>query len=278
MPSVISRSISPALIVTWLVVCGVAIAVSVVTEPHARAEPKGDVQSVQILTEDLPPFNYEEDGEVRGAAAEVVHAIRDELDLDEPIRVYPWVRTYEMALNEPNVAVFSLARIPERENQFHWIGVLAPATPFLFALESREDIQLDNLDDAREYSIGVFRRSAPETYLEARGFTVDEELISVYGHDRLYDLLRHERIDLWAVTLESIPHIVAGVREEPRAPVRPVLSLPELIPDNGVYLAMSRETPEETVEAFREAYQRVAENGTLENILSEHGMVFPASP
>lgn len=265
----------PLIVLVWFVAMSVTLAY--LTGAPARAGQAPDPAGVQLVTEDLPPFNYEEDGKVRGAAVEAVRAILEELGLDLPIQSYPWVRAYEMALDEPNVALFSIARTPEREDSFHWIGILAPANAYLFALESREDIQVDSLEDAREYEIGVFRRGAPQSYLEQHGFTVDEELVSVYGHERLYDLLRYERIDLWAVTLESVPHILADMRKKPRASLRPVFKLSDMIRGDGLYLVLSKETPKETVTAFREAYRRIVDEGKLESILAEHGMAFTAS-
>ena len=41
---------------------------------------------------------------------------------DYQIRLYPWARAYDMALKEPNVLIFLIARTSARETQFKWAG------------------------------------------------------------------------------------------------------------------------------------------------------------
>lgn len=229
---------------------------------------------ITVVTENFPPYNYEIKGRAEGVSTEVVRAILDRMELDASIQVYPWVRAYQMALNEPSVAIFSLARSPEREERFHWIGVVAPAKAHFYSLKSRDDIDLDSVSDAKEYLTGVYRNSSPESYLSSEGFRVDEHLMSVYDNQRLYRLLKLERIDLWVSVDYAVPAIVEKVGDEAETMVKPVLPLPAVAAE-GLYLALSRETPVPVVERFREAYQSIRQDGTLERILSEHGMSLP---
>ena len=51
-----------------------------------------------ILTENLPPLNYEKDGELVGPSVEIVREIQSRVGSRDKIQVYPWARAYKMAL------------------------------------------------------------------------------------------------------------------------------------------------------------------------------------
>ena len=56
-------------------------------------------------------------------AVDVVEAIAEELGLPEPdIKIQLWAKTYETALKEPNIIIFSITRTPLREDKFYWLN------------------------------------------------------------------------------------------------------------------------------------------------------------
>jgi len=67
-----------------------------------------------IVTEELPPYNYQEDGVAKGLSTEVVQAVLAETGLEAEIQFYPWARRYIMAQNRTNTLIYSMARIQER--------------------------------------------------------------------------------------------------------------------------------------------------------------------
>ena len=81
--------------------------------------------NMTILTENLPPLNYVEDGLLVGPSVEIVREIQRRVGSNEPIEVYPWARAYKMALEEENVVLFSMTHTKDRLDKFKWIGPLA---------------------------------------------------------------------------------------------------------------------------------------------------------
>ncbi|RLA89786.1 MAG: hypothetical protein DRG34_03480, partial [Deltaproteobacteria bacterium] len=59
-----------------------------------------------ILTENLPPLNYVEDGVLVGPSVDRVREIQKRVRSDEEIRVYPAPSAYNMALDDENVVLF----------------------------------------------------------------------------------------------------------------------------------------------------------------------------
>ncbi|MGD8313299.1 MAG: hypothetical protein PVI17_01035, partial [Syntrophobacterales bacterium] len=69
----------------------VASAFFVLVQPALSAE-------LIILTENLPPLNYVEDGVLVGPSVDTVKEIQRRVGSQEEIKVYPWARAYQMAL------------------------------------------------------------------------------------------------------------------------------------------------------------------------------------
>lgn len=81
-----------------------------------------NAEEITAVTEDYPPYNYEENGKVTGLSTEIVKATLDEAEIKYSIKTYPWSRAIEMAENGENVLIFTITRNKERERNFKWVG------------------------------------------------------------------------------------------------------------------------------------------------------------
>ena len=102
-----------------------------------------------ILTEDLPPFNYTENGKLTGATTMVVQEIIRRLGIVDPIEVVPWARGYQRLSNEPNVVLFTTAHTAERERLFHWVGPLY-VSQMVFYARKNDPLRIDSLEAAKQ--------------------------------------------------------------------------------------------------------------------------------
>jgi hypothetical protein len=128
-------------------------------------------EELMILTENLPPLNYVENGVLVGPAVEMVKEIQRRVDSNDQIQVYPWARAYRMALEEENIILFGMARTKVRENKFKWIGPIAEKRDIL-AAKKGSGIKIDNLEDAKKVAyIGTLRDDTKEIFLKKQGFT-----------------------------------------------------------------------------------------------------------
>ena len=73
--------------------------------------------SLTIITENWPPYNYEENGEVKGFSTEIVQAIMKELNVNYDIQVLPGARGEKLLEEGTQVMNFSLFRNAARENR-----------------------------------------------------------------------------------------------------------------------------------------------------------------
>ena len=123
-----------------------------------------------ILTENLPPLNYVDNGVLVGPSVEIVREIQRRVGSEEPIQVYPWARAYKMALEEENVVLFGMTYTKVREDKFKWVGPLATKRDILVAKKG-SGIKISRLEDAKKVGrIGTLRDRAadPRAHRPAR--------------------------------------------------------------------------------------------------------------
>src|ERR1039457_4975179 len=79
-------------------------------------------ETIHAVTE-ATSYAYLREGKVAGPATEVVElTLRKAGFAEYQIKLYPWARSYDMALKEPNVLIYLIARTPARESLFKWAG------------------------------------------------------------------------------------------------------------------------------------------------------------
>jgi polar amino acid transport system substrate-binding protein len=216
-----------------------------------------------IVTESLPPYSYQDGDVVKGMSTEVVQAVLHEVGIQADIHVYSWTRAYLLALTKPNVLIYSISRIPEREELFQWIGEVAPQGSYLFKLASRRDIQLNTLDDAKAYRIGTWRDDVSEQYLIGKGFVREQHLDNSGTPKQNILKLISQRLDLTSDAELSFYHQAQELGHDP-ALFAKAFRLGDL--SQPLYMAFNRETPVALVEAFRKALASIKRQGLYEAI------------
>lgn len=232
----------------------------VLTSVFAEA---GDMK-IKIVTEDFPPYNYEESGKITGLSTKVVKAVLKELRINPEIKIYPWARSYKMALEQENVLIYSILRTTEREKLFKWIGKIASSEMYLFKLKERNDIKINSLGDAKKYTIGVTRETAPHQYLSEKGF----ELKEVVNKDDLnIKKLVNGRIDLMPYYEAPFIHKLRnqGYDSNKFAKVYFIKDASE-----DLYMAFSKRTSNIIVDKFVQALERIKTNGNYDKIVKEY--------
>src|SRR5690606_13549359 len=106
------------------------------------------IAQIQVVTEVSPPHQTLEQGKVKGVSTELVQAILNEANIPAEIAIYPWARAYHIAVNQPDTLIYTMARTPEREHKFHWIGPVASYNFSFIALDN-PPFELHTLEDAR---------------------------------------------------------------------------------------------------------------------------------
>jgi polar amino acid transport system substrate-binding protein len=223
--------------------------------------------AIRVVTENLAPYNMMENGRITGLSTEVVQDVLSRVGSSPRIELLPWARAYDLALHADNVLIYSIARTPEREHLFKWIGAIAPTSWFLFSLSERP-IALKSLEDAKRYSIATVNKDVGEQYLLGHGFTIGHQLRSSRMYEQNYRKLKVDRVDLWISNELNAISLMRQHGDDPNTIIRS-LALPELSSREGLYMAFSLGTSDAVVDQYRLALQSIRLDGTYNAVLKK---------
>ncbi len=157
------------------------------------------VDDIVFMTEQYPPYNFEENNSLRGIAVDTLALMLQRAgskQTREDIKLLPWARAYKRVQSEPNTCLFSTTRTEEREHLFKWVGPIAPESVGLIARKDR-NIKIGSVEDIEKHNIGTIRDDVAEQYLINAGLSVDDMQRVAETISNIKKLNRG-RIDLWA--------------------------------------------------------------------------------
>ena len=208
----------------------------------------GPVQTdrLRVLTEEYPPYNYTDaQGVLTGSSTALVKAVMGKLGLDTKIEVMPWAQAYELVLNNPNVALYSMARTPERERSFMWVGPVGSYENWLYAKKGSA-VRVNSLEEARAVgSIAAVKNEAGQLKLAGQGFINFVYTDSIAGG--LKKLMAGEA-DLWLGSPADV-ELVAKQAGVDAAQLEPAVFVHKV----DIYIAFNKNTPFATVEQWQKA-------------------------
>ncbi|WP_319583297.1 transporter substrate-binding domain-containing protein [uncultured Pseudodesulfovibrio sp.] len=215
------------------------------------------------LTEEYFPFNYQENGVMKGVAVDLLRLVWIELGIPEqPVEAMPWARAYERLQHEPNTALFCMARTPEREHAFRWAGPIASVR---FTLIGRKDrhIALDSLDDLKGLSVGTLREDILDTLLSKYRNVASIQPVARMRQN--IDKLMTGRLDLVAYEEAAWRKITAREGLDPDS-----FETVYVLRETPVYFAFHASTPGELVDAFQDALDRVKARPGYQELLDAY--------
>ena len=130
------------------------VSVSLLLATGAYATDNPDTDMV-LLTENFPPYNmakngknFAQDENINGIATDIVREIFKRADINYSLTLrFPWERIYKLTLEKPGYGVFVMARLPDREKLFKWVGPIGPDDWIMLA-KADSKITLETLSDA----------------------------------------------------------------------------------------------------------------------------------
>lgn len=185
-------------------------------------------QPVRIFTEHLPPFQVVNGANVTGIATEIVKRTFEHAGIPYQIEPYTWTRAYQLALRLPHACIYSISFSQTRKPFFQWIGAIASTTTAIYSLDSRNDIQLRQLKDAKNYVIAVTEDDITHHYLLKNGFKEGKQLYLLENVSLMLNVLHgRQGIDLVVVN-DTILKYRAAESGVPLTSLKKQLDLPEL--------------------------------------------------
>jgi polar amino acid transport system substrate-binding protein len=213
---------------------------------------------LKMLTEEYPPVTFMKDGKVSGLVTDVVREIIARQGIPDRIQLTAWDEAYNMALNNPNVVIFSAERTEKRENLFQWVGPVGKNSAIFYAKKGT-GIKINSLEEAKKVAaIATTTNWFTEQYLKDKDFT---NLLSSPLPVTNVKRLMNGEVQLSVFTDITIPEIVknAGYSMDNLEPVFTVSN-------TYFYIAISRGTPVEIVKKWQTILDNLKADGTFEKI------------
>ncbi len=229
-------------------------------------------ESITVVTEEWPPYTYSENGRVVGVVSEIVRATLDRAGLDYNIETYPWARSYDEAMNNKNVLIYSIFRLPNRDNLFKWIKIEGlTVNMHLFRPKHRPEVKAPTLAAARKYKIGVTRETSTHHFLLSKGFKEGVNLFPVNSEEQniLKSNPSEQRIDLTTGDKLSMARWIKISGFIPDYWEEQVLLFTE-----DIYMAFGLQTQDVIVEKVRAAFNEIKAEGRIHSIKEKYSKMF----
>ena len=156
-------------------------------------------ESLNFYTEQLPPYNYQENGTLKSFSVNLLEGITEKMGSKvsrEQVHLVPWTEGYQAVLTRNNSVLFTAARLPEREQSFKWAGPVYAYTNVLFARPDRQ-IVITGPESLKGYRIGVIVDDVAVQQLLDVGVN-KSQLVPETNVSSLVEKLSSGEIDLWA--------------------------------------------------------------------------------
>lgn len=158
----------------------------------------------KVYTEQSPPYNFLENGQLKGSSTHLVEALLTKSGhqiYDNTIQLLPWARGYSSVLNEPHSMIYSMVRSPEREALFQWVGPVGKIRLGIIAKKSTR-IQVTSPSVLQRYKIATIPDTASEKALLELGFPL-EKLERFANRTSQLRKLKENRVDAIAFSIEA---------------------------------------------------------------------------
>jgi polar amino acid transport system substrate-binding protein len=221
----------------------------------------GQSTEIKVVTEFLEPYQIKKpDGTLGGFSTDVVKALFEITEDQAEIEVMPWARAYEIALNKPNILIYSIAHTKIRDTKFHWVGALKEERLYFWGLKkhfTKSDYEVSGL---KHYKIAVSRNSNSAQYLIAQNFS---NIYQLANERQNMNMLFIDRVDLILATQITIETRAKSLGYD----FNMLQRLNEVAAlNNKLSIAFSIGTSPKLITQYQAAFQQLITNGQLEKL------------
>jgi polar amino acid transport system substrate-binding protein len=203
--------------------------------------------------------NFAQDENIDGIAVDIVREMFKRADIPYSLTLrFPWERIYKLALEKPGYGVFVMARLPDREKLFKWVGPIGPDDWIMLA-KADSKITLETLEQARKYKIGAYKGDAIAETLAKQGL---KPIVVLRDQDNAKKLVNGQ-IDLWA-TGDPAGRYLA--RQDGVNGLKTVLRFNSA----ELFLALNKDVPDDVVAKLQAALDQLRKEGVVDDIMAKY--------
>lgn len=219
---------------------------------------------IQAYTEDWPPYNFEDNGVLRGISTDVLRAACLQAKLDCSIELVPWARAYKTAQTQAGALAFTTARKPSREHEFSWVGPILPRTTWVYVRSSLA-LPANQVPDLSTLRFGVVRGEAAAQDLLAQGVPASNLLEQSTNTD-VIRMLQGGQID---AMVDTEVGMLWSLRKQGIAP-KQVRKTVKLTDEGAYYFAVNPATDPLVVGRLQSALEKLQASGRVNRIVRSY--------
>jgi polar amino acid transport system substrate-binding protein len=229
--------------------------------------PRLQASEFTIMTEELPPFNFTEEGQPKGITVDLI--VRIFADIGQPIaasevKIMPWARAYKDVQEQPGTVLFSMARTEQREQLFKWVGPVYDLQIGWIAAKAKGITITDPAAAAGTWRIGTVRDGAPEQ-LTIQAGVAEDKLDRLPKPELNVKKLAADRIDIFAFNVPTAQYLM----------LKEGLSLDDyqvvhVLKQAQLYIAFHKDTDPALIAKLNAALQALRDNGGYQEIVDRY--------
>ncbi|MDE1463636.1 substrate-binding periplasmic protein [Spartinivicinus poritis] len=234
------------------------------------------LQQLTYITEDYPPHNFMKNGTLQGVSVDLLVIATKSINCPitaADIKLMPWTRGYNMALNRPNIVLFGMTKIKEREKLFKWVCSYMNTQVVLTA---RKDagINIRNKNDLNRLTIGVVKDDIAEKLFRGLDLNPDNFKYGNNHPETLAKMLVSHRFDAWGYDINVASWILTRLGYN----LNDFETIYSFKPVPTCY-AFSKSTADTTVQLLQKAFNTVyqqkgkSNNTLLKEIYAKYGLI-----
>lgn len=223
---------------------------------------------LNVLTEYYPPFNYEEENQIKGISVDLLLEVTDEMDSalqKSDIQLKQWSKAYQQAKNKPGNMLFSTTRTEKRENLFKWAGPIA-SNQFCLIVKKASGITITDINDImkKNLKITVVHDDVAQQMLQTAGVPADHMIDRPFPGLCIMDLHRNNA-DAMAYGKHAVMWMLGlyGFNSHDYTSAY-------TIQEGDLYYAFNKNVEDEVVNNFQQALDTVKATGEFETILERY--------
>lgn len=240
------------------------------------------LNDISWYTEEYPPWNYTENGELKGYYVDVLLELWKKVGIDktrDDIKVIPWARGYHYLKTDPNTALFSMARTEEREKLgILWVGPLETNKRTAIFAKKAKNYKFDSIEQVnKEFSkggigsvnkIGSLNKGATgQIFLQIGGTT--KALHRVNTVDQLFGMLESDRVSAITYNYANALYVMKKFKMKPSEYEVIYYMSP---PKTGGYFGFNKDTDPALIETLQMALDELWQEGIVDKYYQEYNL------
>lgn len=224
-----------------------------------------DENDYTLVTEEWAPYNYTENGKLKGISVDIVEAVMEATNRRFKILVLPTMRSTATLRAEPKTIMFSLFRTKEREALYQWVGPLIEESIFPYRLRQQGPLPR-TWDDLRTASRITTRVDGLVVrQLQAQG-VANLDPVAIES-EQLYKMLFLGRAEIIVGDTDTgVRYYTEKLGYDPSA----LEKVPVEVVRSALYIAFSLDCERELVSSWSSALKTLKDQGTIDRIVARY--------